>query len=74
MSSPLFDLREMLAGRVAVAGRVVSLTNGMARVATAQGVVEVVADAGLQVGDRVTVRDGKAVRVQDAVDVPVYFV
>ncbi|MBF0182601.1 MAG: hypothetical protein HQM03_21510 [Magnetococcales bacterium] len=74
MSNPLFDLQRLLAWRDAVAGRVVSLTNGMARVATAQGVVEVTADAGLQVGDRVTVRDGKAVRVQDAVEVPVFWV
>ncbi|MBF0180554.1 MAG: hypothetical protein HQM03_11080 [Magnetococcales bacterium] len=74
MSSPLSDLRELLAGRVPVAGRVVSLTNGMARVATAQGVVEVAGDIGLRVGDRVAVRDGKAVRVQEGVEVPVFFV
>ncbi|MBF0214544.1 MAG: hypothetical protein HQM00_13450 [Magnetococcales bacterium] len=74
MSSPLHDLREMLAGRVAVAGRVVSMANGVARVATAHGVVEVVMDGGGNVGDRVIVRDGRAVRVQDAVEVPVFFV
>ncbi|MBF0615046.1 MAG: hypothetical protein HQL92_07810 [Magnetococcales bacterium] len=74
MSSPLSDLREMLAGRVAVAGRVVSVANGVARVATAQGVVEVVLDGGGNVGDRVSVRDGRAVRVQEAVDVTVYLV
>ncbi len=68
-----FDLREMLAGRIAVAGRIVSVVGGMARVATAQGVVEVVG-SGLRVGDRVAVRDGKAVRVQDAAEVPVFFV
>ncbi|MBF0628006.1 MAG: hypothetical protein HQL91_07280, partial [Magnetococcales bacterium] len=55
-------------------GRVVSVANGSARVATAQGVVEVVLDGGGHVGDRVSVRDGRAVRVQDAVDVPVFFV
>ncbi|MBF0340365.1 MAG: hypothetical protein HQL95_05305 [Magnetococcales bacterium] len=74
MSSPLSDLREMLAGRSAVAGRIVSMTNGSARVATVQGVVEVVLDGGGKVGDRVSVRDGRAIRVQDAVDVPVFFV
>ncbi|MBF0116640.1 MAG: hypothetical protein HQM04_16550 [Magnetococcales bacterium] len=74
MSSPLFDLREMLSGRVAVAGRIVSMTNGSARVATAQGVVEVVLDGGGNVGDRVSVRDGRAVRVQEAVEVPVFWV
>ncbi len=74
MSSPLSDLREMLAGRVAVAGRIVSMTNGSVRVATAQGVVEVALDGTGNVGDRVSVRDGRAMRVQDAVEVPVYFV
>ncbi|MBF0629327.1 MAG: hypothetical protein HQL91_14020 [Magnetococcales bacterium] len=74
MSSPLFDLREMLAGRVAMAGRVVSVANGVARVATAQGVVEVVLDGTGNVGDRVSVRDGRAVRVQEAVEVPVFWV
>ncbi|MBF0629191.1 MAG: hypothetical protein HQL91_13315 [Magnetococcales bacterium] len=74
MSSPLFDLREMLAGRSAVAGRVISVANGVARVATAQGVVEVSLDGGGNVGDRVAVRDGRALRVQEAVEVPVFFV
>ncbi|MBF0340754.1 MAG: hypothetical protein HQL95_07285 [Magnetococcales bacterium] len=74
MSSPLFDLRELLAGRVAVAGRVVSVAHGSARIATAQGVVEVVLDGGGNVGDRVSVRDGRAVRVQETVDVAVFFV
>ncbi|MBF0614926.1 MAG: hypothetical protein G8237_12300 [Magnetococcales bacterium] len=74
MSSPLRDLREMLAGRVAVAGRIVSMANGAVRVATAQGVVEVVLDGGGNVGDRVSVRDGRAVRVQEAVEVPVFWV
>ncbi|MBF0117153.1 MAG: hypothetical protein HQM04_19190 [Magnetococcales bacterium] len=74
MSSPLSDLREMLAGRAPVAGRIVSITNGVARVATAQGVLDVVLDGGGNVGDRVSVRDGRAVRVQEAVDVPVFYV
>lgn len=74
MSSPLFELREMLTGRSAVAGRVVSVATGSARVATAQGVVEVVLDGGGNVGDRVSVRDGRAVRVQDGVDVSIFFV
>ncbi len=74
MSSPLFDLREMLAGRSSVAGRLVSVVGGMARVATAQGVVEVALDGTSNVGDQVSVRDGRAVRVQDAVEVPVFFV
>ncbi|MBF0614667.1 MAG: hypothetical protein HQL92_05890 [Magnetococcales bacterium] len=64
----------MLAGRVAVAGRVVFVANGVARVATAQGVIEVALDGTGNVGDRVAVRDGRAVRVQEAVEVPVFYV
>ncbi|MBF0153994.1 MAG: hypothetical protein HQL64_09675 [Magnetococcales bacterium] len=74
MPSPLSDLREMLSGRASVAGRVVSVDNGVARVATAQGVVEVSLDGTGNVGDRVSVRDGRAVRVQEAVEVPVFWV
>ncbi|MBF0143043.1 MAG: hypothetical protein HQL59_06245 [Magnetococcales bacterium] len=74
MSNPLFDLQQILTGRAAVSGRVVSVSSGLARVATAQGVVEVAADAGLIAGDQVTVRDGRAVRVQSGEDAPVYFV
>ena len=72
MSQPLLDLQRILAGRASVAGRVLSIANSMARVATASGVVELPFDGG--VGERVTVQDGKAVRVQDAGDVTVFFV
>ncbi|MBF0628764.1 MAG: hypothetical protein HQL91_11170 [Magnetococcales bacterium] len=41
--------------------------NRVCWVATAQGVVEVALDGGGNVGDRVAVRDERAVRVQDAV-------
>ncbi|MBF0341948.1 MAG: hypothetical protein HQL95_13455 [Magnetococcales bacterium] len=74
MSSPLSDLQSILSGRTSVAGRIVSMANGMARVATAQGMVEVMLDEGGNVGDRVSVREGKAVRVQDGVEVPVFHV
>lgn len=74
MSSPLSDLCDMLAGRMAVAGRIVSIANEVVRVATAQGVVEVALDGTGNVGDRVSVRDGHAMRVQEAVEVPVFFV
>ena len=57
---------------VAGLGRVLSVANSVARVAIPDGVLEMPFDGG--VGDRVTVQDGKAVRVQDAVDVPVFFV
>ena len=72
MSQPLIDLQRILAGRVSVAGRVLSIANSMARVATASGVVELPFDG--SVGDRVTVRDGKAVRVQSVVNAPMFFV
>ncbi len=72
MSNPLSDLQRILAGRASVAGRVLSVANAMARVATASGMVEVPFDG--SAGDRVTVRDGRAVRVQASADVPVFFV
>ena len=72
MSQPLIDLQRLLAGRGSMAGQVLSIANGVARVATASGVVELPFEGG--VDDRVTVQDGRAVRVQDAGDVPVFFV
>ena len=72
MSQPLIDLQQILAGKESVAGQVISVANGVARVATAGGVVEVLFDG--SVGDRVTVWDGRAVRVQSGVDAPVFFV
>ena len=72
MSQPLLDLQRILASRAPVAGRVVSKANGVARIATADGVVEMPFDG--IVGDRVMVRGGEAVRVQNVVDVPVFFV
>ena len=56
-----------------MAGKIISTANGSARVATAQGIIEVAMDGSGNVGDRVTVRDGRAVRVQETVDVPVFF-
>ncbi|MBF0341539.1 MAG: hypothetical protein HQL95_11350 [Magnetococcales bacterium] len=74
MSNPLSELQSILSGRTSVAGKIISTANGAARVATAQGVVEVVLDGSGNVGDRVTVRDRRAVRVQDAGDVPVFWI
>ena len=72
MSNPLSDLQQLLAGRASVAGRVVSVANSVARVATASGVVEVPCDG--SAGDRVTVRDGWATKSQEAADAPVFLV
>jgi len=74
MSQLLIDLQRLLAGRQSTTGRVVGLNGGMVRVATAQGVVEVAAGAGLQPGGRVTVRDGRAIRSQGSADAPVFWV
>ncbi|MBF0421250.1 MAG: hypothetical protein HQL78_13950 [Magnetococcales bacterium] len=74
MSNPVFDLQGILAGKVPLAGMVVSVDGGVTQVATRNGVVEVAFAEGIKAGDRVTVRDGRAVRVQDVVDAPVYFV
>ena len=74
MSQPLIDLQHLLVGRQSLIGRVVDVNGGMVRVATAQGVVEISAEAGLQPGDRVTVRDGRAVKSQERTDAPEFFV
>ena len=64
MATPLHDLQRLVASRRVISGRVVAVTGGMVRVATAQGVVEVAGDGVLQVGDRVTIRNGKATKIQ----------
>ncbi len=75
MSQPLIDLQRLLARRQTPTGRVVAVvTGGMVRVATPQGVVEVVAETGLAVGDRVVVRDGRAAKSQGTTNAPVFFV
>ncbi|MBF0152102.1 MAG: hypothetical protein HQL84_18970 [Magnetococcales bacterium] len=74
MSNPVFDLKEILAGAASLAGMVISIDTGVAQVATRKGVVEVAFAKGIRVGDRVAVRDGRAIRVQDVVDAPVFFV
>ncbi|MBF0421320.1 MAG: hypothetical protein HQL78_14300 [Magnetococcales bacterium] len=74
MSNPVFDLQGILAGKAPLAGMVVSVDGDMAQVTTRKGVVEVAFVEGIKAGDRVAVRDGRAVRVQDVVDAPVFFV
>ncbi|MBF0127751.1 MAG: hypothetical protein HQM02_11135 [Magnetococcales bacterium] len=65
MSQAVHDLQRLIASQRPVVGRVVAVTGGMVRMATAQGVVEV-SGSGLAVGDRVVVRDGMAVKMQGA--------
>ncbi|MBF0437028.1 MAG: hypothetical protein HQL77_16890 [Magnetococcales bacterium] len=74
MSNPVFDLQGILAGKTPLAGMVISIDGEVAQVATRKGVVEVATAEGIKAGDRVTVRDGRAIRVQDVVDAPVFFV
>ncbi|MBF0151766.1 MAG: hypothetical protein HQL84_17245 [Magnetococcales bacterium] len=74
MSNPVFDLQEILAGKAPLAGMVVSVDGSLAQVATRKGVVEVAVSEGINAGDRVAVRDGRAIRIQDVVDATVYFV
>ena len=73
MSHPVHDLQRLIASRQAISGRVVAISNGVVRVATAQGVMEVPGN-GLIVGDRVTVRNGKAVLVKRRQGALVHFV
>lgn len=72
MSNPVFDLQGIVAGKAPLAGMVLSVDGVMAQVATRNGVVEVAYEG--SVGDRVAVKDGRAVRVQDVVGAPVFFV
>ncbi|ABK45365.1 hypothetical protein Mmc1_2874 [Magnetococcus marinus MC-1] len=57
MSHPVHDLRHLIASKRSVSGRVVAVTGGMVRVATARGVVQVMG-RDLAVGDRVLVENG----------------
>ena len=74
MSTPLHDLQRLVANRPPVSGRVVAVTGGMVRVATTKGMVEIAGDGVLQVGDRVIVWNGKAVRVQGQQSTPIHYV
>ena len=53
---------------------VISVDGGKAHVATRNGVVELPAEEWMKAGQRVMVTGGRAVMVQDAVDVPVFYV
>ncbi|ABK43861.1 hypothetical protein Mmc1_1350 [Magnetococcus marinus MC-1] len=73
VSQPLHDLHRHIASQGTNSGRVVAVTGGIVRVATAQGVVEV-SGSGFAVGDRVVVRNGAAVRMQGAAGRPPHIV
>ena len=62
MASPLSELAFLLTRDKPVVGVVVSLSGGMASIATASGVVRANAGDGVMVGTRVRVVDGVARR------------
>ncbi|MBF0629313.1 MAG: hypothetical protein HQL91_13940 [Magnetococcales bacterium] len=55
-----------------VSGRVVSVTDGVARVATSRGAVEAAASDGLAVGDLAVVRERRAVRMHRGLERVLY--
>lgn len=73
MSTPLSDLRAMLAGQRSIPGQVLEIIGTKARIATKSGVIET-EQVDLQPDDRVTIIDGRAVKTQDCTDVPVFHV
>ena len=75
MATPLHDLQRLVASRQAISGRVVAIvTGGLVRVATAQGLVEVPGDGNLQVGDRVKIWNGKALKIQARPNTSLHYV
>ena len=67
------ELRDLMQSERTVAGRVVAVSSGVVRVATASGVLEVLGD-NLKIGDAVTVQNGQAVKKRMDGKGPVFFV
>ena len=68
------ELRGMIRFERSTAGRVISTSDGMARVATPNGIVEVLGNDNLQIGDAVTVQNSRAIKKSLNDDTPVFFV
>ena len=68
------ELRDLIRSERAISGRVVTTFNGMVRVATSTGIVEVSGGEGLQTGDVVIVQNGRAAKKCLNDDIPVFFV
>ena len=68
------DLRELVRNEQPQPGRVVEVSGGVVRVATATGQVEVALEGDTQVGDAVTVQSGRAVKKRLDGGTPVFFV
>ena len=67
-------LRELVRQDRPQPGQVVAITGGVVRVATAAGQIEVALEDDLQVGDAVTIQDGRAVKKRLDDEAPVFFV
>ena len=68
------DLRELVRHDRPQPGRVVSVFGNQVRVSTAAGQVEVALEGDIQVGDAVTVQDGRAVKKRFGGGAPVFFI
>lgn len=66
MTFPLAELSELIAKRDATIGVVVSISDGIATIATTKGAIHASASAGVARGDRVMVRNGVAVKMRAA--------
>jgi hypothetical protein len=55
-------------------GVVQSISGPTARIATARGLVEAVTDPGIIVGDRVAIRNGRAMKIQSNSNAKVFYV
>ena len=67
-------LRELVRQDRPQPGRVVSMSGDRVQVAIAAGQVEVARESGLQIGDRVMVQNGRAIKKRMGGDAPVFFV
>lgn len=68
------EFQDLMRSERAVSGRVVSVSDGLVRVATSAGVVEVAGNGHLQTGDTVTVQNGRAVKKRLDRDTSVFFI
>jgi hypothetical protein len=68
------ELQQLVQNGITVSGRVISVSEAKAVVATAYGQMEVSANGDLQPGNQVTIEAGMATKKQRGGEVPLYFV
>ena len=68
------ELRDLIRSERIVPGRVVAVSDGVVRVATPFGVMEVNGNNHLQAGDAVIVQNGRAIKKRLDNNIPVFFV